>query len=176
MPISKALLDDKARKELVSFSERHKIYPYRYRFNKKINATNFNKTAAGAIQGGGTGSYFTLSFTPKEITPIIYIATAFIILPNTSVDIFALVVSYNQTLTMADNANAGRPDDEAADTYMLLSNGGAINDFQVFYPVNWFVERDKPIYMHVFAGPTVVAADNTYINGHFILGTMPTWA
>lgn len=176
MPISKAQLDDVQRKQLVAFSQAHKIYPYRYRFNKKINSTNFNKSAAGAIQGGGTGSYFTLSFSPKEITPVIYIATAFIILPNTSVDVFALVVSYNPVLTFADNANAGRPDDEASDTYMLLSNGGAINDFQVFYPVNWYVERSKPLYMHVFAGPTIVTADSSYIVGHFILGTQPTGA
>ncbi|HXT00362.1 MAG TPA: hypothetical protein VN915_06780 [Elusimicrobiota bacterium] len=177
-PISKACLSDQDKKDLVAFSEKHKIYPYRYRFNKLISTTAFNKTAAGPIQGAnpGLGSYFTLSFTPKEITPIIYIATSFIVLPNTSVDIFALVVSYNSTISFADNVNAGLPDDEAQDTYQLLSNGGAINDFQVFYPVNWFLERGRTIYMHVYAGPTVVAAASSYIVGHFILGTLPTGA
>lgn len=176
MPIGKANLSAQESVELVSFSEKHKIYPYRYRFNKLMNAANFPKAAAGAIAGAGTGSYLTLSFTAKEITPIIYIATSYIILPNTTVDAFALVVSYNQTLSFADNANVGVPDDEAADTYQLLSNGGAINDFQVFYPVNWFLNRGQSIYMHVFAGPTTIAAANAYVMGHFILGTLPTGA
>lgn len=176
MPMTKALLGQAARDELVRFSQEHKIYPYRYRINKKINATNFNKSAAGSIAGAGTGSYFTLSFTPPEITPIIYIATSFIILPNTSVDVYSLVVSYNSVLSYADNANANQPDDEGSDTYQLLSNGGAINDFQVFYPVNWYVERKKPIYFHVFAGPTIVAADSSYMLGHFLIGTLPTGA
>jgi hypothetical protein len=174
VPIRKATYNDLERKELISFSEKHAIYPQRFRFNKKINSTNFNKTAAGNIAAGSTGAYFTLTFTAKEITPIIYIASSFIILPNTTVDVFSLVASYNPVLTYADNVNAGLPDDEGADTYQLLSNGGAINDFQVFYPVNWFLNRGQSIYLHVFAGPTTVAADNAYMMGHFILGTLPT--
>jgi hypothetical protein len=117
-----------------------------------------------------------LSFTPKEITGIVSIATSFIITPNTAVDIFALVVSYKPTITFADNAVPTLPDDEAGDIYQLLSNGGAINDFQVFYPLNWYLERDKPIYMHVFAGALTVAGASTTITGHFILGTLPTGA
>jgi hypothetical protein len=176
MPISKSNINDAEKRELVSFSEKHKIYPFRYRFNKLMNAANFPKAAAGNIGAGATGSYFTLTFTAKEVTPIIYIATSYIILPNTTVDAFALVVSYNPTLSFADNVNALLPDDEASDTYQLLSNGGAINDFQVFYPVNWFLARGQSIYMHVFAGPTTITAANAYVMGHFILGTVPTGA
>lgn len=170
MPISKADLTQQEKNALISHSRKHKVYPYPFVFRKPLVAASFT-TADGTI-----GSYFTMTFTAPEILPIVSIATSFIITPNTLVDIFALVVSYNPTMSMADGAALTRPTNEGSKMYQLLSNGGAINDFQVFYPLNWFMERGSKLYMHVYAGATTIAAATAtnIMTGQFIIGTMPT--
>lgn len=168
MPISKADLTPAEKAALISHNRKHKVYPYPYIFRKTIDATHFT-TADGAI-----GSFFTMSFTAKEILPIVSMATSFIITPNTTVGLFALVVSYSPKVSMADQALLTAPSDEGNKIYQLLSNGGAINDFQVFYPLDWYMERGSQIFMHVFADATTVAAGTSTITGQFILGTMPT--
>lgn len=170
MPITKADLSQKQKNALIDHSRVHKVYPYPFIFRKSIIAANFTK-ADGTI-----GSYFTMTFTAKEILPIVSFATSFIITPNTVVDLFAIVISYKSTMSMADGASLTEPTDEGSKSYQLLSNGGAINDFQVFYPLNWYMERQSKIYMHVFAGKTTIdaASATNVITGQVILGTMPT--
>jgi hypothetical protein len=170
MPITKSNLSQPEKKALIDHSRKHKLYPYLYQFRKPIIAANFG-TADGAI-----GSYFTMEFTAPEILPIVSFATSFIITPNTIVDIFALVISYKPTMSMADAASVVKPTDEGNKTYQLLSNGGAINDFQVFYPLDWYMERGSKIYMHVYAGATTIAAATAtnIMTGQVVLGTLPT--
>jgi len=55
---------------------------------------------------------------------------------------------------------------------MLISNGGAINDFQVFYPLGWYVEAGTPLYIHVFVGQTALGGGGTMI-GRVAIGGMP---
>lgn len=170
MPISKADLTQAEKIALISHSRKHKVYPVPFVFRKPLVAASFG-TADGAI-----GSYFTMAFTAPEITPIVSFATSFIITPNTLVDIFAIVISYKPTMSMADGASLTKPTDEGSKAYQLLSNGGAINDFQVFYPLNWYLERGSKLYMHVYAGATTIAAAlaTNVMTGQVILGTMPT--
>ena len=172
MPVSKAVLNEAERIALLSHLQKHKIYPFRYRFSKTINAANFPTAAVG----GTAGSYFTLTFQPKEILGIITLSNAFIITPNTTVDTFSIAVSYKKTWAWGDNTVATVPDDEGSEIYSLLSNGGAINDFQVFYPTTYYMERNTPIYIHVFAGATTVAAGTSTMTGAVIIGTLPTGA
>ena len=169
MPTTKANLSEADRADLISHSQKYKVYPYRYRINKAINGTNFAKADAS-----GTVKYFTMQLTAGEILPVVSFATSLIITPNTAVDIFGIAISYNSSLSLADNVNANRPDEEGTVIYQLLSNGGAINDFQVFYPVDWYMERGSILYMHVFAGNTIVAAASASMVGHIVHGTMPT--
>lgn len=169
MPLGRPQLDKGEQKQLVAHAQKHKNYPFQYRFNKTINASNFPTADAS-----GTGSYFTLTYQPREIIPQIMVSANFIVTPAATVDIFAVVMSYKPSMSFADNANAAFPDDEAGPYYMLLSNGGAINDFQVFYPTNMFIERNTPVYIHVFAGATTVTAATSTIRGQVIIGTLPT--
>lgn len=171
MPITKAVLNKAEQEKLVQHALKHKDYPYKFIFNKTINNTNFN------VASGGSGfRNFTLTFNVKEITPIISLATNFIITPNTTVGTFGIVVSYKSTISFADNASATVVDDEGGDIYQLLSNGGAINDFQVFYPLNWYLDRISKIYVHVFADTTTCTAGTSSILGQVIFGTLPTGA
>jgi hypothetical protein len=168
VPITRSTFNTEEMQRLKLHLEKHKVYPFQYRFRKVINSSNFG-TADGSI-----GSYFTLTFTPNVHLGIVSMATNFVVTPNTSVGIFMLAASYRSTVTLADNTATGTPDDEANEIYRLMSNGGAINDFQVFYPLNWYLEAGKPFYLHVYADATTVAANNTTITGHFILGTLLT--
>lgn len=166
MPITRSLLDPAQKIALQKHLLQHKVYPYRYRMRAAINETNF-ATADSTI-----GHYFTRQFTPQFATGIVSIAAGFIITPNTTTGIFALVGSYRSTLTMADLA--GNTPDEGAEIYSLISNGGAINDFQVFFPLNWYVEAGKTFYIHAWADETTIDAGTSTLTGHFTLGTLVT--
>lgn len=171
MPISKPMLSKEEQDRLVSHIMKHKTYPFMYRWAKTINNTNFD------VASGGSGfRNFTLTFQVREKTPIHSIAANFIVTPNTTVGTFGIALSYKSTISFADNANAGIPDDEGSEVYMLLSNGGAINDFQVFYPLNFYMDRAFPLYVHVFADTTTCTAGTSTMVGRVILGTMPTGA
>ncbi len=169
MPTTKAILSKDEQARLVQHVTKHKTYPFEYRWNRAINNTLFDLSVTGF-------RYFTLTFTTKEILPIISLATSFIVTPNTTVGAFGIVLSYKSVLSLADNVAAGVPDDEGGNIYQLLSNGGAINDFQVFYPLNWYMDRNSPMYIHVFADTTTATAGTSTMLGHVILGTLPTGA
>jgi len=168
MGISRNLLSDEENKKLYSHLNKHKIYPFAYRFRKLISATAFT-TADGAL-----GSYFTLTFTPTQQLGIISLATNYIILPNTSIGAFSMLVSYRPVITMSNNTALGTPDDESNEIYELKSNGGAINDFQVFFPLTWYVETGKSLYIHFWADAATVTAGTATVVGRIILGTMLT--
>jgi len=170
MPMTKSNLTQVEKNALITHSRKHKIYPQPFVFRKSIVAADFT------IADGTIGSYFTMAFTAPEILPIVSFATSFIITPNTLVDIFAIVISYKSTMTMGDGTSLTKATDEGSKAYQLLSNGGAINDFQVFYPLNWYMERGSKLYMHVYAGKTTIdaAVATNMMTGQIILGTMPT--
>lgn len=167
MPITRNNLSDAERKELADHAKKYKVYPYRYRINRVVNATNFPTSETSGFK------YYTRAFIAAEVLPIISIAASLILTPNTVVGTFGIVLSYNSVLSFVDGT-ADTPDEEGTVIYQLLSNGGAINDFQVFYPTNWYMERNSKIYLHVFADATRVAAADTTAVGHVVLGTMPT--
>lgn len=169
MPITKSNLTQADKDALILHSRKHKVYPYPYQFERVINAANFPNTASPV----SLIKYFTMSFTAPEILPIISIAAGFILSPNTTVGIFGIVVSYKPTLSLADGSNT-LPTDEGSVIYKLISNGGAINDFQVFYPTDWYLERLSKLYIHVFADNATVGAASTLIIGHTILGSLST--
>ncbi len=170
MPTTKSNLTRDDQTGLVKHIQKNKNYPYDFPFRRTINGTVFNNA------DGSIGSYFTKAFTAREILPIISISAVYIITPNTTVDIFCVAVSYNSVFSLADSTNDTLPGGEGGVIYRLLSNGGAINDFQVFYPTDWYMERNSKIYVHVYAGATTVTAGTSTITGSIILGTLPTGA
>ncbi len=163
MPISISRLSQAEQKELWQFLNKRKVYPAAWRFLGTINATNFPTT------DGSNGSYRTDSYTPGADVGIVAVSANFIITPNTTVDTFALAVSYASTYSLSSAQQV-----EGAEIYELKSNGGAINDFEVFFPLNWYVEAGKTIYMHWFAGATTVAAGTSTFQGKFIFHTLQT--
>lgn len=168
MPITKSNLSDQERLDLATHASKYKVYPYRYRINRTVNAANFTKADPSS-----TVKYYTRAFKANEVLPIISFATSLILTPNTSVGLFGLALSYNSVFDLSDGTTDA-PDEEGTIIYQILSNGGAINDFQVFYPTDWYMERTTKIYLHVFADNTRVAAADTTAVGHVVLGTMPT--
>lgn len=166
--ISLPTLSREETQKLYDHLRKHKIYPYQFRFRKLINAANFPNV------DGALGSYFTLAFTPANYLGVVSLATNFIITPNTTIGEFCLAISYSNVLTLADNGAPTVPDGEGQVIYQLKSNGGAINDFQVFYPLNWFVEARKPLYIHFWADAATVAAAAATVSGHCIPGTLVT--
>lgn len=154
---------------LLVFLRKNPVYPFRKRFNVAVNNTTFD--TANAASPVAVRS-MTLSWRPTETVGIVSLAVGAIVTPNTTVDVFGVVISYKPTLTLADGTHAEVPDNESDDIYQVLSNGGAINDFQDFYPLNWLVERGQYIYAHIFAGTTTCTAATSSIMGHVIFGTL----
>jgi len=167
--ISRASLSRDQDDELLKHLSKHKIYPYKFRIKKTINNTNF-----GVADVSGGGRYFALTWTPSYYTGVIYLAANFIISPNTTVGTFALAVSYAPTFSMGDNANPAKIDLEGTDVYTLISNGSAINDFQVFFPLDWYLEAKRPLSLFVWADTTTCTAGSSTIQGQFTYGTMVT--
>lgn len=160
-------LSDEDEARLLLHLRKHKVYPYLYRFKKTINAGNFTRTDTP-----GGGSFFTFTFRPDNYVGIVGIATNMILSPNTTIGRFAITISYDNNVNLGDNASLNAFDSEAQEIYQLVTNGGAINDFQVFYPLNWFVERGKPVFIHVWADSSTVATGTAILAGHIILGTL----
>ena len=169
MGVRVAAINKDEQDQLMTFLRKHPIYPYRKRWNVAVNNTNFD-TANGASPI--TVRSMTLSWVPDQTVGIVSLATGFIVTPNTVVDTFGLMVSYKPTLTLADGAHAKVASDESDDIYQALSNGGALNDFQVFYSLNWLVEKGQPIYIHVFAGTATCTAATANMMGHVIFGVL----
>jgi len=165
MPVRTATISKVEQTQLLSHLSKHPIYPYTFRFRKTVNAANF------PLPDGGLGSYFSFKWQPIVTLGVVSIATNYILTPNTTVDVFALAVSYKATYSIADVVG-NTPADEASDIYELKANGGSINDFQVFYPLNWFVEKTQPLYVHVFAGAATVAAASAVMQGRITFGTL----
>lgn len=170
MPITKPQISKDEQLKLVAHMLKHKTYPYKFQWNRAINNTTFNVATGNGVRN------FTLTFRVNEVTPIISLATNFVVTPNTTVGIFGITVSYKPLLSFADNASATVPDDEGGDIYQLISNGGAINDFQVFYPLNWYMDRTSQVYVHVFADTTTCTAGTSTMAGQIIFGTLPPGA
>lgn len=168
MSTTRPILNQKEYEELRTALLKHKLYPFKYRINKAITIGNFP-----TADGSATARYFSFQFTPPQATGIVTLATNLIITPETTFDIFGIVASFAPALTLADNPSLTVPGDEANDWYELVLNGGAINDFQVFFPLNVFVEARQTIYFHVFAGNTTVTAATSTMRGQIILGTLP---
>jgi len=165
MPVRTATISKVEQDQLLQHLSKHPIYPYTFRFRRTVDAANF------PLADGGLGSYFSFKWQPIVTVGVVSIACNYILTPNTTVDVFALAVSYKPVYTIA-NATGNTPADEANDIYELKANGGSINDFQVFYPLNWFVEKTQPLYVHVFAGAATVAAGTATMQGRITFGTL----
>lgn len=152
---------------LLNHLRKHKTYPYSFRIKKTINAATFTRADAA-----GGGSFFTFTFRPNNYVGIISIAANMILRPNTTIGRFAYVVSYNNALTFADNPTLTAQATEAQEVYQLATNGGAVNDYQVFYPLDWFVEKGSPLYIHVWADSINVAAGASTLEGWVTFGTL----
>jgi hypothetical protein len=87
------------------------------------------------------------------------------ITPSTVVDLFGIAISYAATLDFSDGAGAGAggADEEATQIYQLLAQGGAINDFQVYFPLGAYLEKGTPLYVHFFGGHGSIAAGGTMV-------------
>lgn len=168
MPVPTPQLSDVEQKLLYDHLRKHIVYPFGYRVNKVLSNANF-----GTVEAAGLCRYTTLTFRPKRTVGVVAIMANFIITPNTVVDTFGFEISYSSTFSLADNANSTLPDEEAKSSYMLLSQGGAINDLQVFFPLNFLVEANSPLYIHLFVGTASISASNTMI-GKIKLGTLRT--
>lgn len=168
MPTTRAILTQAEYESLRSHLKKHKIYPYSYAIRKAISAANFTLT-----DGASVVKYFTYTFTPPEATGIVSLATNLVITPETTFGLLGLQLSYKSTLSLADNVSAVKPNDEGTEAYNIMVNGGAINDFQVFFPLNYYVESRQPIYIHVYADSTTVSAGTSTLTGRIILGAMP---
>jgi hypothetical protein len=168
MATTRALLNQEEYEALRSHLRKHKLYPFSYSIRKLISAANFP-----TADGGGIVKYFTLSFTPEQAMGVVSLATNLVITPETTFGIMGLQMSYKPTLSLADNTVATSPNNEGNNAYNLILNGGAINDFQVFFPLNFYLESRQTIYIHVFANNAVVAAASSNMTGQIILGTLP---
>lgn len=168
MPTTRPILLQEEYESLRKHLRQHKTYPFSYSIRKVINAANFPLTDGGSIV-----KYFTLQFTPDVSVGIVSLATNLIITPETTFGIFGLQMSYKPTLSLADNPSATAPANEGNNAYNLVTNGGAINDFQVFFPLNFYLESRQTMYLHVFANDAIVAAASSNMTGQIILGTLP---
>lgn len=180
--ISKTPISDEERKKLWLHLQKHKIYPFRFPFDRGFNFIDF-PNADLSVGTGIAGRYFTFEFRPDNYLGIVSIATNFIIVDLNTVTepppVYSLFVSYNKVISTQDALSLTKPQDEGNVIYQLSASGGAINDFQVFYPLNWYVESNKPIFMHVWASTSggnenFTSPEKGRMKGHFILGTLLT--
>lgn len=167
--ISRAILNPEESQQLVKFLDKHRIYPYKFKFNKTINNTNFNK-----VDSAGGGRYFTLSWAPSFYTGIVYFGANWIVTPNSTVGNFSATVSYASTISFADNASPTAIDLEGTDALTILSAGSTLNELVPFFPLNWSIETGKTIYVHVWADTTTCSAGTSSIIGQFTFGTLVT--
>ena len=166
MPVKLAALSKEEQTQLLTHLRKHPIYPVTFKCRQTTNGTNFPKV------DGGIGQYRTYAYTPGVVEGVVSIAANYILTPNTTVDMFVLAVSYKPTFTMQDNGSVDTPQDQGSEIYQLLSNGGAINDFQVFYPLNWYLEKSQTIYMHLWVGASTITAASALMTGHVTLGVL----
>lgn len=169
MPTTRPILNQEEYELLRSHLRKHKVYPFSYRIKKTISVAGGFATA----DGSASFHYFTLKFTPTTDTGIISLASNLVITPSTTFGLFGIHLSYNDTLTLADQSDLTAPVNEGTTAYNLMVNGGAINDFQVFFPLNFYVESRKSVYLHVYADDTTIAAASSVMTGQIVLGTMP---
>jgi hypothetical protein len=165
MPIRRAILDDAERQALMKHLQKHAIYPFRMPFNKTVSSTFF-------ASSGTLVKYGTIKWTPDNHLGIVSIAANFLITPNTSVANYGLAVSYSSVYSDADIGTSKL--EEAQQIYELKAQGGSICDFQVFYPLTWYVEANTPIYVHLFADSARVTAGTDIMSGQVIFGTLLT--
>lgn len=169
MATPRALLTQVELDSLRSHLLKHKSYPYTYVINRGITAANFPSTDASSL----ALRYYTLQFTPTVDTGIVSLATGILIKPETTFGMFGLQMSYKDTLNWTDNPTLVKPANEGNGVYGLITNGGAINDFQVFFPLDYFVRANETMYIHVYADATTIAAATSTMIGGIILGTFP---
>ena len=167
MATPRALLTQTEYEALRSHLRKHKSYPYNFGISKNIDNTDFATTGVTGFR------YFTLQFTPTVETGIVSLATNLVITPETTFGVMGIQMSYASTLTLADNSVATAPLNEGTVAYNLFVNGGAINDFQVFYPLNYYVRSRETMYIHVFADTTTCTAGSSDMRGQIVLGTFP---
>lgn len=167
MATPRALLNQAEIEALRLHLRKHKTYPYNYGISNNIDNTDFN------IAGPTGYRYFTYEFTPQVETGIVSLATNLLITPETTFGQFGIQLSYGSTLTLAGNSVKTTPLNEGVVAYNLFTNGGAINDFQVFFPLDFFVRSRETVYIHVFADTTTCTAGTADIRGQIILGTFP---
>ena len=153
-------------KALLDHLKKHTVYPYRCRRRKTMSAGNF------ATADGSLGSYFTVTFTPESTIGIVSLACNIIITPNTAVGQFAVAVSYSSTFSLQDGSSS--PDEENASIYTIETNGGAINDFQVFYPLNWYVTAGQSVYLHFWADAATITTGTAVMGAKVVLGAIRT--
>lgn len=166
MPTQKAILSREEYAALGSHLLKHKIYPYEIaEFSRAINGTNF------ATADGSLGSYFTLTWTPQQKLGIVTVAANFIITDNSKVGTFAMMLSYKNTVSLQDKTGTP-PINEGNRFYSLISNGGAINDLQNYFPLNFYVEAGQPIYLHVWGDNASVTAGTATITGSCVIGAL----
>lgn len=167
MPTTKPLLSSAEKELLWRHLLKHKAYPYTFDIRQTTSAANF------PTQDGAIGDYRTYTFTPPYALGIVGIATGFIITANSVTGLFAVVNSYRSTMSMAEGPSQTVPN-EGQQVYKNISNGGAINDFQVFFPLNIYVEANKPFYTHVWVDRTNITTGTAVLTGHITLWTLPT--
>lgn len=167
MATPRSLLNQVEYDALRSHLRKHKAYPYNFGIAKNIDNTDFTRTTVTGFR------YFTFQFTPQVETGIVSIATNLLITPETTFGQFGIQLSYGPDLTLADNTVLTAPLNEGVVAYNLFVNGGAINDFQVFYPLNFLVRSKETLFIHVFADTTTCTAGTSDIRGQIVLGTFP---
>lgn len=166
MATPRALLNQPEIESLRSHLRKHKAYPYNFGVNQAINNTTFDSTVTGF-------RYFTLQFTPTVETGIVSLATNLLITPETTFGMLGIQLSYASTLTLAGNTVLTAPLNEGNVCYNLFVNGGAINDFQVFFPLNYFLRSRETMFIHIFSDTTICTAGTSTMRGQIIVGTFP---
>lgn len=166
--ITLSAISQAEQKEVQKFLEKHKTFPYSFGWSKTITTGNF-----ATADGSSTVKFFSQTFQPKQYLGVVAVACNYIITPNTVVDIFAVSITYGATAQYTLGTYTQIP---GQDVYELKSNGGAINDFQVFYPLNWWMEPNSQIQIIVAAGVTTVTANSSsnVFQGKVILHTIQT--
>jgi hypothetical protein len=145
------------------------FYPESFRIKKLITAGNFPTT-----DSAGGGSYVAFTWTPKVATGIVAITCHLSqIVSGATVYKISALVSYNSTITLGDNSNASLPDDEGNVIYRGSMTNDSLNSHVNFYPGNYYIEYNRPIYIFFWAETAALGAGNTFL-GQVILHTIPT--
>lgn len=151
---------------------RSRSYPHRFAFSVVANTTTFDN--APANDPCRNARIKQIEF--NSYVGLVALQINLLTLPVATSGIFGLAISYADTFRFVNtDGNTVAPnvvEEQGQVIYQLVSQGGSIADFEIFYPLNFLVEPSKKR-LNIFLFSNTTDGSITF-DGHVLLHVMQT--